>query len=276
MKKNNYSILLFFILLVSCYQKSEIKDLPPTLHIEVSKNTLNLVDLKFKEQLGKDTIITVINDPVFNKTKKYHAISAVTLINKNIDLKRLDTKNTKIIFICQDGYLPEMPLDLFLKSNPYIATSDMDTPKGDSWEPLYKHGNKVIVAPFYLVYPTISTTDIHYKRPYNLLKIELKPLNENKAALYPKDDLTLVSGYELFHTYCLTCHSINGNGGSMGPELNAPKSVTSYWNESDLVAYIVNPASYRNKVKMPTLGISKQQAEEIVAYLKYMSKKNKK
>jgi cytochrome c2 len=61
----------------------------------------------------------------------------------------------------------------------------------------------------------------------------------------------------------------------MGPELNYPKSVTEYWVETELVDYIINPASFRNKVKMPPLGITKQQSEEIVGYLKYMAKNKK-
>jgi cytochrome c2 len=62
----------------------------------------------------------------------------------------------------------------------------------------------------------------------------------------------------------------------MGPELNYPKSVTEYWIETELVNYIVNPASFRHKVKMPTLGITKQQSQEIVDYLEYMSDHKKK
>ena len=81
----------------------------------------------------------------------------------------------------------------------------------------------------------------------------------------------LESGYNLFKYQCITCHAINEIGGTMGPELNYPKSITEYWKESELVAYIVNPASFRTKVKMPTIGISRQQSQEIVDYLKYMS-----
>ena len=57
----------------------------------------------------------------------------------------------------------------------------------------------------------------------------------------------------------------------MGPELNYPKSVTEYWKEKELVEYIVNPKAFRNKVKMPALGLSKKQSQQIVDYLKYMS-----
>jgi len=57
----------------------------------------------------------------------------------------------------------------------------------------------------------------------------------------------------------------------MGPELNYPKSVTEYWKTDDLKAFIQSPASYRNDVKMPNLGIKPEEATEIVKYLSYMS-----
>jgi cytochrome c2 len=72
--------------------------------------------------------------------------------------------------------------------------------------------------------------------------------------LFPIGHKELESGYTLFKNQC----------------------ITEYWKENELVDYIVNPAAYRNKVKMPTLGISKQQSQEIVAYLKYMSENKKK
>jgi cytochrome c2 len=52
--------------------------------------------------------------------------------------------------------------------------------------------------------------------------------------------------------------------------LNSPKSVTEYWKTDDLVAFIVNPLAYRDKVKMPVLGITTSQSQEIVTYLEYV------
>ena len=104
----------------------------------------------------------------------------------------------------------------------------------------------------------------------------MEPLHKSALELYPLKDRKLEAGYNLFQKQCLTCHSLNGIGGTMGPELNYPKSVTEYWKEKELVDYIVNPASFRHKVKMPTLGLSQQQSQQIVDYLKYMSENKKK
>jgi cytochrome c2 len=265
---------LFIFSFLSCNQKKEQKVEATT--IAQAEIKLDLLNLQAKNKLGKDTIVTIINDPVYHKAKKYKAVSASFLIQNEIDLTKIDPKNTKIVFECKDGYKPEMPLELFLNANPYLAFQDVEAPKGANWEAIIKNGNEMNAEPFYIVYTSVSEKDTRYKWPYNLVKIYLEPLNKSTLELYPLKNRKLETGYTLFKNQCLTCHSINGIGGTMGPELNYPKSVTEYWKENELVNYIVNPASFRSKVKMPTLGISKQQSQEIVDYLKYMSENKKK
>ncbi|MDD5151623.1 MAG: c-type cytochrome [Flavobacterium sp.] len=265
---------LIILSFLSCNQKKEQK--VEAIAIAQTEIKLDLLDLQKKNKLGKDTIVTIANDPVYHKQKKYKAVNASLLIKNEIDLTKIDPKNTKIVFECIDGYKPEMPLELFLNANSYLAFQDVDAPKGSNWETILKDGNEMNAEPFYIVYPSVSDKDTHYKWPYNLVKMYLEPLNKSIIELYPLKNRKLESGYVLFKNYCLTCHSINRIGGTMGPELNEPKSVTEYWKEKELVDYIVNPASFRNKVKMPTLGITKQQSQEIVDYLKYMSENKKK
>ncbi|SHG12604.1 Cytochrome c2 [Flavobacterium fluvii] len=267
-------LCLFIFSFLSCNQKKEQKI--ETTSIVQSETKLDLLDLQAKNKLGKDTVVTIGNDPVYHKAKKFKAVSASLLIQTEIDLTKIDPKNTKIVFECIDGYKPEMPLELFLNANPYLAFEDVDAPKGTKWETIVKDGNEMNAEPFYIVYTSVLEKDTRYKWPYNLVKMYLEPLNKSTLELFPLKNRKLQSGYTLFKNQCITCHAINGIGGTMGPELNFPKSVTEYWKEKELVDYIVNPASFRNKVKMPTLGITKQQSQEIVDYLKYMSENKKK
>lgn len=267
------SCLIIFSFL-SCNQKKEPK--VATTSIAATEIKLDLLELQAKNKLGKDTVVTIVNDPVYHKAKKYKAVSASLLIQNEIDLTKIDPKNTKIVFECVDGYKPEMPLELFLNANPYLAYQDVDAPKGSNWETILKDGNEMNAEPFYIVYTSVSGKDSLYKWPYNLVKIYLEPLNKSTIELFPLKNRKLQSGYTLFKNQCLTCHAINGIGGTMGPELNYPKSVTEYWKENELVDYIVNPAAYRNKARMPTLGLTQQQSREIVDYLKYMSENKKK
>lgn len=276
MKITNIHIILFCLsifVLFSCNQKKEAKK--ESITIAQPKIVLDLLDLQKNDKLGKDTLVTVINDPVYHKTKKYQAVNAVNIVKNEVDLSKIDIKNTITVFECIDGYKPEMPLELFLKAKPYLAFKDVDAPNGSNWERIIKDGNEMNADPFYLVYTSAEAVkNQEYKWPYNVIKFQLVPKNINNA-LEPENDERASKGFVLFQKYCTTCHAINGIGGEMGPELNYPKNVTEYWKETELVDYIINPASFRHKVKMPTLGITKQQSEEIVDYLKYMSERKK-
>lgn len=231
--------------------------------------TIDLLDLKAKGLLKNTQVIIVKNDPVYHKIKKFNALRLKELLEKYSSMESLIAADTKVVFECEDGYKPEMPLEKLLLAKAFLAVSDVDAPKGRKWEQIFKDGHEMKAEPFYVVYEGISPEDGTYKWPYNLVKIHFAPLHENDAALKPKD-ASVMAGYELFKNRCQTCHSINKIGGKMGPELNYPKSVTEYWKTEDLKAFIQNPASYRNDVKMPTLGIKPNEADEIVKYLSYM------
>lgn len=266
-------ILLLTFSFICCHQNTEQKI--ETRNSTQKKITLDLLDLQAKNKLGKDTIVTIVNDPVYHKIKKYKAVNAEKLLESQVELSTIDIKNTKIVFECIDGYKPEMPLELFLNTKSFLAFQDVEAPKGLKWEKIIKNENEMDATPFYIVYESVSEKDSRYKWPYNLIKIHLEPSNTSRNELFPIDNKKVEIGYNLFQNQCITCHAINEIGGTMGPELNYPKSVTEYWKEKELVAYIVNPASFRHKVKMPTLGITQQQSQEIVDYLKYMAQHKK-
>ena len=241
---------------------------------ETSENDtldIDLVDLKAKGLLKNTQVVTIDADPVYNKPKKFNALPLKDLLERFSSVKSLNAIETKVVFECEDGYKPEMPLEKLLSAKAFLAVSDVNAPKGGEWEQILKDGHEMKAEPFYVVYKGVSPKDVNYKWPYNLVKIHFAPLHENDAALKPKDE-SVMTGYNLFKKNCQTCHAINKIGGKMGPELNYPKSVAEYWKTDDLKAFIQNPASYRDDVKMPKLGIKPVEATEIVKYLEYMSK----
>ena len=245
--------------------KLEIEETPANDSLDI-----DLLDLKTQGLLKNTQVIIVKNDPVYHKTKKYNAIPLKELMEKFSSMEKLTAADIKVVFECEDGYQPEMPLEKLLSAKAFLAISDVDAPKGREWEQIFKDGHEMKAEPFYVIYEDVSPEDGSYKWPYNLVKIHFAPLNENDAALMPKDK-TAMAGYKLFKNRCQTCHAINKIGGKMRPELNYPKSVTEYWKTDDLKAFIQNPANYRNDVKMPSLGIKSEETNEIVKYLTYMN-----
>ena len=233
--------------------------------------TVDLIDLKQRKLLNNTQVLSVLNDPVYHKDKKFNVLPLQALLEKYSSLKNLNPAELKVVFECEDGYKPEMSLEKLLSAKAFLAVSDADAPKGREWEQIFKDGHEMKAEPFYVVYEGVSPKDGAYKWPYNLVKIHFAPLNEDEFALKPKDK-TAMAGYELYKNRCQTCHAINKVGGQMGPELNYPKSVAEYWKRDDLIAFLQNPADYRNGIKMPKLEINSAQATEIVQYLEYMSR----
>jgi cytochrome c2 len=57
-------------------------------------------------------------------------------------------------------------------------------------------------------------------------------------------------GFLAFRQHCIKCHTLNGEGVSIGPELNYAVSVTEYWQQKWLSRFIANPQSVRVNSKM--------------------------
>ena len=234
--------------------------------------TIDLLELRANGGLEEKIEVLVSDDPVYHKAKRYLATPMLPILKTIPDFDKINKAETKIVFECEDGYKPEMSLEKFLSAPSFIAQSDLDAPKGSNWEKITKEGHEMKADPFYIIYQGVSAKDYEFKWPYNVVKIHLAPLHENDKKLVP-DDKKMMVGYKLYVKHCQICHAINNVGGNMGPELNYPKSVTSYWKRPELIDFIVNPASFRTNVKMPKPSISKAQSEQIVTYLEYMARK---
>lgn len=275
-----YPKLFVFLLLwvASCQQNTKQKTVTKKLIVTAPKNqtsdslSMDLVALQKQGKLKKTVLITVDDDPVYHRTKRYEALPLPELLQTYTTINNLEADQYQIVFECEDGYKPMMPLHKFLDVKSFLAIRDMDAPKGELWSKIIKDGHEMKAAPFYLIYQGVSTKDTDLKWPYNLIKIHLVPNSQNIAFLLPKDDTKAQVGFELFNKNCVTCHAINKIGGNMGPELNYPKSITEYWDKKQLKAFIKNPASFRYGVKMPTpTNLNNKEIDEIVYYLEYMA-----
>ena len=85
------------------------------------------------------------------------------------------------------------------------------------------------------------------------------------------DESPQMKGFAIFKSSCIRCHSINLQGGDLGPELNAPQNVTEYWRPEILRAFIQNSTAFRYKSKMPAFpDMTAKQLDQLLAYLKHM------
>ena len=180
----------------------------------------------------------------------------------------------EFIFRCADGYLAHVSRADFeagkLESF-YLAFGE----KGDGFQSSIPQGKaQISPEPFYAV-ATDKAGFSTLSWPYELVAIELV----NFKAMFPKlyfagleKDASVKAGFDLFRKECLKCHSLNLQGGDIGPELNIPKNITEYRDEAYLQSFIRDASGYRAKSKMPPFAnLTDTQIKDILRYLKAMS-----
>ncbi len=264
------------LVLISCQSKTppvaDVVDSIRTAAVPTDTAVVTLLSLKKAGVFREAKPVTIAEDPVYHRQKTYATVPLEVVLRKIPGYDRANPASTQVIFECEDGYNPSMPLAKVLSRKAYLAIRDLDAPAGQDWITVEKAGQIKTVAPFYVVYTDVPPDDATFKWPYNLARIRLQPAADELARLHPTG--TPERGYALFCTHCLTCHALNGAGGVMGPELNVPKNITEYWRGADLRAFVRNPASYRQGAKMPPVApaqVSDAELEEILGYLTFMA-----
>jgi mono/diheme cytochrome c family protein len=205
-----------------------------------------------------------VDDPVYKRKQRYQGFWLGDVLK---DLGQAGHPETDVYlrFRCKDGYLPIMPLARAMGAKGLIAIRDANAPQGEDWQPLPGSRTSSTLAPSYLVWLSPPGDSEEYPRPYQMVAIELISSSDALGGLHADGSKP---GHELFVTHCLKCHAINGVGGTLGPELNSPCSVTEYWNARLLSRFIANPGSVRAGTKMPKFdSLGEKDIQAIVQYL---------
>jgi mono/diheme cytochrome c family protein len=210
-----------------------------------------------------------VTDPVYKRKQRYQGFWLRDVL-KDLGLGGHPESDVYVRFRCKDGYLPIMPLARAMLGKGLIAIRDANAPAGVDWQPLPGSGTSSTLAPSYLVWLSPPGDPEEYPWPYQMVAIELVSSSD---ALAGGDLDGSRPGHELFVTHCLKCHAINGVGGTFGPELNSPCSVTEYWNPRLLSRFIANAGSIRAGTRMPNFdSLPRKDIQVIVEYLQFMSR----
>ncbi len=223
---------------------------------------------QLKQQLPVQQVS--LDDPSYNQTKSYRGFGFKQLL-ATAGFPALNGDDT-LVLTASDGYAPTLSAQLLAKQQPMLVFAEADKPDF-SFTPLQQGKGMLSPAPFYLVWPGAGKAAEQYAWPYQLVKIELIRFADRYAQVIPVNTASaqVQQGFALFKQNCLKCHSINLQGGVLGPELNAPKNVTEYWQTHDLKAFIRDPESYRYQSKMPAFRhFSDADIDALLAYLQQM------
>ncbi len=188
-----------------------------------------------------------------------------------------------ILFTCKDGYEPVVPTEEVIKFNSYLV---YDRANNEEFTLIDKlQGNESVnLGPFYLVWDNIRFPEIlklgAVDWPYQVITIDLIDFSERFLSMAPPKNSShdVKSGFISFRTYCMSCHTVNGEGGRKARELNYPVNVTEYIKEPWLRRWINDPRDISYNSTMPALNPNVKDREKIIeniiSYLKIM-KENK-
>ena len=222
------------------------------------------------ESLGGGRVVTV-DDPHEGKAIELDAVPMRALLDKIVPSWR---SAEEVVATCTDGFHPAIPVRTFLEHEGFLAYAR----HGAADFEIEDDGIKKNVGPYYLVWTKgdAGTDPPEPDWPYAVVAFDVTDFAARFAAAFPPPDAgaPVTEGFERFRTFCLPCHTINGRGGGVGPELNYPESVTEYIAEPVLRQWITNPALVRWNAKMPPPLPEAERARDmdpLLAYLRAMA-----
>jgi mono/diheme cytochrome c family protein len=193
-------------------------------------------------------------------------------------------KSEEALFTCSDGFQPSLPMAEFGSHQGYLAFSRNDSPEFSVASPDKRE--KVPLGPFYLIWENIKDPSIRRQGtipgwPYQVTTIDLIRFADRFPRMSPPpgSSAAVQRGFFEFRKRCLSCHTVNGDGGGKGVELNYPANPTEYWRGDWLKRWITDPKSVRYNTEMHAFNRDGASWEEnldaIIAYLKVMAQNKK-
>ncbi len=216
----------------------------------------------------------VIEDPYYKRQKSYLAFSLKQILKLGFGGAPEHLAKKELSFQATDGYSKPAPAARALEDGGYLAFADADRMKGDDpgWEAIDRRGTSP--APFYVVWSKPGQGDANgYPWPYALASIEIVHFEKRYPHVQPSTvaiGSAAWRGFQTFKEQCLSCHSINGEGGKIGPDLNVPKGILEYRPAAQVKQYIRNPEAFRYSNMPAHEGLSEAALDDLLAYFSTM------
>jgi mono/diheme cytochrome c family protein len=216
---------------------------------------------------------TVPADPFYGAgPRRFVGVSWEAALDMLPALSELPAEGHQLRFVCSDGYRTTFPLAASRGPGAVLARS-LATDSGEApFAPELRGRAYQTPAPWYLVWDGLAP-DHERPWPYQLVRVEVVSEEALAARWRPPEGAGVERGHALFVSRCTACHSLNLEGGTLGPELNVPRNVLSYRSRSTLADFIRNPASFRAGTVMPPHPLPEADLGALLDYLEAMGRR---
>lgn len=182
----------------------------------------------------------------------------------------------ELLFTCLDGYQPTVPVRRVLEHRAWLAFGRRGDPGFTILKLESGERRRIELAPFYLVWENLEDARLRqehdYGWPYQLVSVDLIRVRDRFPTMAPPDDASpaVRAGFDAYRIHCSRCHAIDGEGGTLGPDLGRLEPL-QYRDVAWLRRWIDEPASVRPNTRMPPLNPDlpgrDQTIREVIAYL---------
>lgn len=217
-----------------------------------------------------------VEDPYHGRRKRFFALPVSCVIE--LGFGRMPLPEDNLFLRAADGYVRPARAEQLLDSSAWLAFADAElTANPDAtprWQPIDRR--QVDPGPFYMIWRGIGRNDPHrYPWPYQLVEIESAPLENEYPHIHPAAAMgsPAARGFALFRRECIMCHSVNGEGGKIGPDLNVPRSIIEYRPIDQIRAYIRDPGSFRFTSMPSHQHLSEADLDDLLAYFRAMAER---
>ncbi|MEO1448507.1 MAG: cytochrome c [Bacteroidota bacterium] len=262
-------IWLVCLLLICCQSESASSRFPKT-QSTLPPRAIRIELDSIKHLLSDAKEIEIRYDHFRKGTTQYEAYPFFPVLEYLIDSLQLDTSSAELIFVCKDGYRATNRIaDLVQAGGGHLAFRDLSAPPETKWHP----AQATDFPPYYLVWEDLPYEDHSLVWPYGIVSFEINQQDPYHLLAPETADSNILAGFEHYKHACIKCHALNQIGGTLGPDFNQPRNITTYWTRENIASFAQNPQSFRVNSKMYAIkSLSASDLHQVVDYLEFLAK----
>lgn len=269
--------LVFFFIGVMTLGAHSAWSFEDTLLFDDGQGRERAISLSELRDLCEEAEIEV-DDPYHGRRMRYVAFPLGCVLEGGFEASggARELREKGLLLRARDGYTrPASGRDLLMPGG-YLAFGEPELLEAEGGGSRFRRIDRrqVDPSPFYLVWTGQERGNPHeIPWPYQLVRIEVAPFAQAFPRTVPvglESSHSGWAGYALFQASCASCHSINGQGGKVGPDLNVPRSIVEYRPVEQIRAYVRNPQSFRYTSMPPHPGLTEADLDALIAYFSAM------